>query len=274
VNKEIKNILKDLLPSIIVRTVKKSRQSEWRGDYKNFSTAQQNSQGYHVESILEKVKDATLKVKNGEAVYERDSVLFDTIEYSWPLLSSLMWVAAINKGALKVLDFGGSLGSTYFQNKKFLDTMDSVQWNIVEQKSFVECGRQFIQDHQLNFFNSIQAVIKEKGLPDILLVACTLPYVDQPYFLLNELMHYRIPYLVLDNTPFNYASRDRLTIQTVHPSIYKASYPCWLLNYEKIVETVEGNYTIITEHFNDSSIYVDGRKIQYRGFLAKKRDLA
>jgi putative methyltransferase (TIGR04325 family) len=71
------------------------------------------STGYDSEIILEKTRDALLKVKNGEAAYERDSVLFDEIQYAWPLLTSLMWVAAQAKGILNVLDFGGSLGTTY-----------------------------------------------------------------------------------------------------------------------------------------------------------------
>ena len=45
-----------------------------------------------------------MKVKKGEAVYERDSMIFDQIEYSWPVLFGLMWAAAQNSGYLKVLD--------------------------------------------------------------------------------------------------------------------------------------------------------------------------
>ena len=72
------------------------------------------------QDILDKVLAATLKVKQGQAVFERDSVLFDEIEYSWPLLAGLMWAAASNGGKLNVLDFGGALGSSYYQNRKFL----------------------------------------------------------------------------------------------------------------------------------------------------------
>lgn len=34
--------------------------------------------------------EATLKVKRGEAVFERDSVLFDEIQYSWPVTAALI----------------------------------------------------------------------------------------------------------------------------------------------------------------------------------------
>src|SRR5215203_7187650 len=83
----------------------------WNGDYLNWNDASNKCLGYDQSNIVEKVKEATLKVKKGEAIYERDSVLFSSVEYSWPLLSALMWVAAKNKGRINVVDFGGSLGS-------------------------------------------------------------------------------------------------------------------------------------------------------------------
>ena len=241
------------------------------GDYENWSSALQQSSGYDAENILEKVKESMIKVKNGEAIYERDSVLFDKIQYSWPLLSALMWIAAVNKGKLNVLDFGGSLGSSYFQNKLFLTGLDSLKWNVVEQESFVKCGRDFIQNEQLHFFSTIEEAIKFSNCPDVILVSGTLPYISEPFELISKLAEYNFPYLLIDNTPFNYMRNNRITIQKVHPSIYNASYPCWLLDYDNLVTQVQKKYTIISEHNNDLFIYVDGRKIQYKGFLAKSK---
>jgi len=240
----------------------------YHGDYENWITAQQICSGYGAENIVEKVKEATLKVKNGEAIYERDSVLFNEVEYSWPLLSALMWVAAKNKRKINVIDFGGSLGSSYFQNKQFLDTIE-VKWNIIEQEGFVKLGQEFIQGSHVNFFYSVEEAVSRNGLPDLLIIACTLPYLKQPYDSLVGLMKYNIPHLIIDNTPFNYEPRDRITIQKVPPEIYSASYPCWFLDYKKVVETISETYIVVSEHENDSSIYLDGRRINYKGFLAK-----
>jgi putative methyltransferase (TIGR04325 family) len=259
------------IPSFIEITARKILASKygWSGDYSSWKDANLYCSGYDQINIMERVKAAAIKVKKGEAVYERDSVLFNKIEYSWPLLSALMWVSNINKGRLNVIDFGGSLGSSYFQNKSFLDAVDTVKWNIVEQKSFVDYGREFIQDNQIHFFHSIKEAIDVNGSPDILVISCTLPYLEDPHSFLNDLMEYKIPYLIVDNTPFNYENRDRLTVQKVHPSIYEASYPCWLLSYDKVLQQLADRYMIISEFENDSRIYVDGRRINYRGLLAK-----
>ena len=64
------------------------------GDYISWKEAKRNTTGYNSEIILEKTKSAVLKVKNGDAAYERDSVLLSEIQYAWPLLAGLMWVAA------------------------------------------------------------------------------------------------------------------------------------------------------------------------------------
>ena len=90
--------------------------TSFEGSYSTWQEADALCNGYDNMDILEKVLSATLKVKNGEAVYERDSVIFDQIEYSWPILTGLMCAAAQNSGCLKVLDFGSSLGIINLEN--------------------------------------------------------------------------------------------------------------------------------------------------------------
>jgi hypothetical protein len=57
----------------------------------------QQSHGYDNDTILKKCKDALLKVKNGEAVYERYSVLFDKVQHSFPVLAGLLRAAIANE---------------------------------------------------------------------------------------------------------------------------------------------------------------------------------
>ena len=241
----------------------------WFGDYKSWQEAKKTATGYDNNRILDKVRTATLKVRNGEAVYERDSVIFNKVQYSWPLLTALMWIAAKKQGVLSVIDFGGSLGSTFFQNKRFLEGLQEVKWSVVEQQNFVECGEKEISNSQIQFFPSISNAIQARGIPDLLLISCTLQYLENPYEFLEEAFAHKIPYLVIDNTPFNYQPYDRITVQKIHPAIYEATYPCWFLNYEKVKETVSKQYTITEEYQNELHIHLDGQRIQYSGMLAE-----
>jgi hypothetical protein len=56
-----------------------------------------------------------LKVKNGDAPYARDAVVFDELVYPFPVLAGLLRARATNKNRLIVLDVGGSLRTTYYQ---------------------------------------------------------------------------------------------------------------------------------------------------------------
>ena len=253
---------------IFLRKIKPSNFG-WFGNFKSWEAAQKKSTGYDSFEIVSKTKEAILKVINGEAIYERDSVLFDKIEYSWPLLASLLWIANQNKDNLKIIDFGGSLGSTYYQNRKFLSSLNNCEWNIVEQHSFVQAGKEINVDDNLQFFNTVNEAINKNGMPDVLLLGCTLPYIQDPYSLLNELISINVKFIIIDNTYFNYIDSNRICIQKVSSKIYSATYPCWMLNYKKVIETISRKYKIIAEYKNESFLFLDGRKIQYKGFIAK-----
>ncbi len=138
-------VAKDWLPPVLTRKLLRFSSLKggitFDGPFVSWEEAKQRSSGYEDEQILDKVLAATLKVKRGEAVFERDSVLFDEIQYAWSVTAGLMWAAALDSGRLSVLDYGGSLGSSYFQNKKFLEDLQIVRWSVVEQAHFYEAGR-------------------------------------------------------------------------------------------------------------------------------------
>ena len=194
--------------------------------------------GYDADEILARALDAALKVKRGEAIYERDSVVFNHIEYAWPLLSCLMWVAARNHGKLSVLDFGGALGSSYFQNRKFLEMLVEVRWSVVEQPNYVAAGVASIQDAKLRFYRSVKECLSETP-PDVVLMSSVLQYLPDPYAALTEILDARVQTLILDRASYtNYGEKERITIQHVPASIYQASYPCWILAEDAVVALI------------------------------------
>ncbi len=246
----------------------------WVGNYKTWKEAEINCGGYNAAAILEKVKEATLKVKNGEAVYERDSVLFDEIQYSYPLLHALQSFSEESNHSLSVIDFGGSLGSSYFQNKILFIDLIELKWSVVEQPNFVDAGNQLIAGNHLSFFHTIEDAEQKRGHHNILLLSCVLPYLENPYQFLDHVQSFHFKYIIIDNTYFNNKEEDRLTIQKVHPGIYTATYPAWFLNYQQVISILSRNYSVVQEYTNESSLYLDNKKIHYRGVILKtKADL-
>lgn len=243
---DIKGFLKSWLPPGLLRLISLKKRVRWSGDYDSWAEAQKASTGYDSKAVLNKVKDSLCKVKNGEAVYERDSVIFDEIQYSWPLLAGLMWIAAQSRGALNILDFGGSLGSTYFQNRKFLEGLSSVRWNIVEQKHFVDVGKKYFEDDRLKFYYDIESCFK-KNSPNSILFSSVIQYLENPYEFLEGIKAMGFEFILFDRTSFVLEGRERLTVQIVSPEIYSVSYPCWFFNKKKFYGLFEEDYKLVAD---------------------------
>jgi putative methyltransferase (TIGR04325 family) len=263
-------IVKDWLPPAILRLRRHYRSGgiRFEGNYVTWEDASSQCTGYDAAHILEKVLDATLKVKRGEAAFERDSVLFDEIEYAWPVTAGLMWAAAQNGGRLDVLDFGGSLGSSYFQNRVFLAELPHVRWSVVEQVNYVEAGREHIQDDTLRFYSSIDDCHVENK-PNVVLLSSVLQYLAEPKLTLIKLIDFSPDYLIVDRTPFlNIQGSSIINIQRVPPKVYLASYPIWFFDLNEFIELLKNlGYSKVCafeslDKLSDSSTW--------RGFLFKR----
>lgn len=243
-----KNTLRNWLPPVFVRWLIKLKNADNRfyGDYATWEEAEEKCSGYSAEKILEKVLAATIKVKNGDAVYERDSVIFNHIEYSWPVTAALMWAAARKNGRLNVLDFGGSLGSSYFQNRLFLQSLPQVNWSVVEQSHYVEAGQKYIQYENLKFYKTIDECTDEHQ-PNVILLSSVLQYLRDPIDIVTKLTATKATLLIIDRTPFSSLDLDKILIQKVPSSIYSASYPMRVFSRQKFLEKLKCDWELITE---------------------------
>ncbi len=237
----------DLLPPFLLRLYHRYvRKIGFFGTYTSWADAQKASTGYDADNILTAVKEASLKVTRGQAVYERDSVLFDEVHYSWPLLAALLWVATQSRNGLSVIDFGGSLGSTYRQNIAFLSHLPELTWSVVEQENFVHCGRTTFADEHLRFYCTIDECLAEQ-VPQVILFSSVLQYVERPYSLLQDVKRRRFPFVLFDRTTFIDEGDDRLTVQHVPSAIYQARYPAWFFNRQKFDEFFADTYDLVAE---------------------------
>jgi len=230
----------------IIHAIKKmvSRsQPVWTGDYKSWDEASRLCTNYDDRTILGKVKNALLKVKNGEAAFERDSVLFSKPQYNWSFLASLLWSFTQASNKLTIIDFGGSLGSTYFQHRSWLEGFDYT-WNIIEQPHYVREGKLHFENERLKFYNDVRDV--PISGPSFLILSSVLAYLPTPYEWLTRLMQMKFDYVFIDRTPL-IEGEDRLTIQHVPPEIYSASYPAWFFSRERFLEKIQQQYQIKSE---------------------------
>lgn len=247
----------------------------WFGDYKNWGELVAGSGGYESSNILEKTKEALLKIKNGEAVYERDSVLFDKKIYPYSIISSLLYASIHCGNQLNIIDFGGSLGSTYYQVKDFIPSEIDVHWSVVEQKNYVTCGQETFQNESLKFHETIAESLASKRA-DILLLSGVVQYLEKPHEFLAGLAAFDFKFILIDRTAFICNNQaDRLTLQIVPPTIYEAQYPSWFFNEQLFLEHFK-NYALKAEFESyvpgEQDIHIDHQVQGYdKGFFLIKK---
>lgn len=250
---------------------KKKNKYGWFGNYHNWNDLQNKTNGYQDQTILETTKNALLKVKNGEAVYERDSVLFDKKIYPHSIISALLYAALECDGQLSVLDFGGSLGSTYYQVRDIIPATVNLHWGVVEQKNYVSCGQTLFEDDVLKFHYTIAESLSVKKA-DILLLSSVVQYLEKPHEFLLEIQQYDFKYILIDRTAFVKNNLpDRLTLQIVPPEIYNAQYPAWFFNENNFLSHFK-NYKIKMDFESyvpgEQEMEIDGVKSGYdKGFF-------
>ena len=254
--KKFKSILKRYCPPIFIDFIrdKLKRGIRFEGNYLSWHDAKIKTIGYDDKLILKKVLDSTLQVKNGHAVFERDSVIFNEIQYSLPVAVGIMLAAVRSNGELYILDFGGALGSSYFQNKKFIDQLKEVQWSIVEQENFVEAGIKYIENETLKFHSSIEDSVSHK-IPNCIILGSVLQYIENLNDLLIKINNIKADILIIDRTPFTSNDQERICLQFVPAEIYESSYPVRLISRSKLINILTN--WIILERFDgiDSHIY-------------------
>lgn len=266
-------VLKELCPPVaykLLRRLKQQLLGPLLGPYPSWESARLNSSGYGLSEILERVDTATAEVATGKAVFERDSVLFYSSQFSYPLLVALLRTAAVSGGGLAVLDFGGSLGSTYRQCRPLLEGLPDLHWSIVEQPNFVLLGRRKYETNILRFHESIQASLAERQ-PDIVLFSSVLQYLDEPFSILDEVMHSGAKSIVIDRTPVHEGLEDLFAVQKVPADIYRASYPARIFNRGAFESSLSPRYKLVMEFDAiDADMTLGNHKVRFKGCFYEK----
>lgn len=241
----------------------------FEGNYHSWEEALADSDGYDKDEILEKTLASTLLVRSRQAAFERDSVIFDAPQYPFFLISALLYVAALYDNQLSVLDFGGALGSSYFQCRDFLGLVQT-KWSVVEQKKHVDAGREHVQDEVLRFYYDLDECMTNER-PNVALLSGVLHVIEQPYATIRSIIECNMDYVVICRQPLVNRTKERLCIMKVQPTIYDASLPYWFLSEARFRSAWGAAYDLRAEAVEPIPLVVDGETIPLRQFLYRSR---
>lgn len=270
----LKAFLRGWCPPIILRLIqpKKIQHVNFSVECASWSEAKLRCSGYDSDLIVDKVLNSTRSVMSGVYAYERDSVCFSKIEYSWPVLCGLLLAASLNKNSLSIMDFGGSLGTSYFQNKKFISSLSCIKWGVVEQSIFVEVGNREIKNGELFFYNSVEECALELK-PNVVLFSSVLQYLEDYLQVINQVVKIGAEFIIIDRTPMLLdETKERILIQNVPDCIYKATYPCRFFVENDLINVFRLNGYLLFESF--LSLDALDERAEWRGYIFRRASLS
>lgn len=193
------------------------------GDYGTYAEAAALcGKAYEQADVLAKTLELTKGIVPGPCLNQLCIRLLAAVQYA---------IARKNGGPVKIVDFGGALGSNYFFTRHLMQT-EQMEWVVVELPETVAVGRQHLAKAELRFEDSL----KVAGEADLVVAAGAIQYVPDPYVTLRELQQVA-PFLIVDRVPL--LDRDRITVQKVHPALFAASFPKWYLSRERFLAALD-----------------------------------
>jgi putative methyltransferase (TIGR04325 family) len=238
------------------------------GRYPDWSSAVAAAAGYDSPIVLEQTRRATALVRDGDAAFQQDGVAMSVMpDYAYRIAFVLAVAALERGGTLSVLDFGGALGSGFYAYRNLFGSTARLTWRVVEQNVYCECGRREFADPQLSFFDTLDAAVSA-GRPDVVLCISVLQFLERPEMVLKALAAADATFLVIDRTPFAVGGGAEIVVQRVPPTLYRASYPSWLLSESTFRDTVMPAYDVWLEWEIPSAFTARAR---FKGFALESK---
>ena len=236
-------------------------QVRYLGDYENWNDAYEECKGYEDENIINTVIDSVNKVLNGDAVWERDGCLFYETKYVYQICAAILRCAVQNNNrGVRILDIGGSLGSTYFQNRKYLEDIYNLEYVVAEQEHFTDYGQKNLCNGQLSFIKSTDII--KGGSFDIVLMSGSLQYISTYEDIVSEIVKISPHYVILDRLLIS--DRMRICRESVPEEIYKSSYPVTIFTEDQIRNYFEPDYRLVERDISsvpEEAYFTDGRAV-------------
>jgi len=107
--------------------------------------------------------------------------------------------------------------------------------------------------------------------PNVVVLSGVLNYLEHPYTVLDQLLTLLCDHVIIDRTLFWGGPTDRLCVQSVPPSIYKASYPSWIFSTTRFRYHLDKEWEIV-EEFESIDRLKAPIKIECRGLLLVRRN--
>lgn len=207
------------------------------GPYASWEEAVKASVGYDSPFVLEKVRDALIKVLDGDYAYERDGVAFARPPEKNTLRRIL---SEMSVPQTRIVDFGGGLGGTLINNLDILGGLEK-SYIVVEQEHFCVAGRDIAEkyDLPLQFAESLDQIPADGDRVDVVILSGVLQCIRDWDAIVKKVVALSPTHIIVDRQPLT-LGKEKIFVQE-NEGYYaeKVSYPKWRLNQKCFLTAFE-----------------------------------
>jgi putative methyltransferase (TIGR04325 family) len=224
----------------------------WEGIYKSFAECPKCGEGFASErwalQETERINKLKAAIKNSKT---------PIVGYKMSLLPFLAALVSANskEHKVKILDFGGGLGSTYLYVTSGCIERQIIDFFIVDSGNICRKGKElFKNDNKIHFYSSLP---KDVQSFDIIHLGSSIQYVEDWKQLLRDFAKYNAEYILFADLPAG-----KIPTYATVQNYYESKIPYWFFNTNDIIDTMNTiDYTLLFK-----SAYIEKR-------LGKKQPL-
>ena len=201
----------------------------WQGVYKSFKDAPSSGPGFSGERWIQ---NALEKINAARQDTQKKGTVLSVTQYRESLLPLVAAIVLNAFEGVKILDFGGGVGFSYYQVLHGLPRTENFEFHVVEIDALCKVGKEYFTNEPNIFFHSSPP--REEGLSfDIVHMGSSLHYCEQWEELLSRLCRYKPRYFLFTDLP----AGDIPTFTTVQ-SYYTSKIPVWFFNIDEVIDAM------------------------------------
>lgn len=219
----------------------------WEGVYHNFQDVPVTGPGFSGHDWIE---NSSEKLSNFKSLASNSSTVPSVIGYTDSLLPVIAGIVQGNKKKVKILDFDGGLGFSFYHVREALGETKNFELYVVDIEEVCTAGEKLFHDEpQIEFHSDVTDILHERF--DIVHIGSSLQYIEQRQDQLSVLCQFNPEYILMANIP----AGDIRKFATAQ-NYYGSTIGCWFFNVEELSSTMlQNNYGLIFKSSYFTKLY-------------------
>lgn len=235
----------------------------WEGVYPSFRETPSSGPGFNEDKWIRGSLEKIRAVRRESA---RKMTVSPVTQYRESLLPFLAAVVFHESGGVRILDFGGGIGFSYYQVLHGLPNAENLEFHVVEIEALCKAGKQYFRNEPRIFFHSFLPQEAETTF-DIVHMGSSLHYCEEWEDTLSRLCRYRPRYFLLTDLP----AGDIPTFATVQ-NYYTSKIPVWFFNIDEVIDIMKRrDYHLAFKSAYVATVLGQEREIPQDNFEARYR---